>query len=221
MVTDIELIRTIESAPLRTARFVDLRDLGTNIWRTIDRLVEQGAVARLAHGVYTVPPDGLDGRTWRPTLEAAGLAVATARFGNRRAVLMGLGAARHWVAIPRAIGVTTIAVPGAGRPPIELDRGGRIHLIPRDIDRLDAVLERTELGPGLVTTPAQTLYDLAMKPAQGGMPDEAAGAVRNLAARVGGRDLAAVIDEHGRANAALRATLDVMEAEEAQHGIRT
>jgi hypothetical protein len=217
VVTDIDIVRTIERAPLRTVRYVDLRALGTNVWRNVDRLAEQGAATRLAHGVYTVPPDGRDGRTWRPTIEAAGLAVATARFGNRNAVLMGLGAARHWAAIPRAIGVTTVAVPEAGRPPVELDRGGRVYMIPRDVERLDAVLERTELGPALVTTPAQTIYDLTMKPAQGGMPNEAAAAVRNLRAQVRPEDLNAIVNAHGRANAALRTMLDEM-TEEARRG---
>jgi hypothetical protein len=130
---------------------------------------------------------------------------------------MGVGAARHWAAIPRAIGATTVAVPEAGRPPVELDGGGRVHLIPRDLDRLNAVLETTELGPALVTTPAQTLYDLTMKPAQGGMPDEAAAAARNLQAQVRVEDLQAVVDSSGRANAALRTMLKAMD-QEARHG---
>ena len=148
------------------------------MWQTLDR-PDQGAVTRLTHGTYAVPPDGGDGRTWRPTLEAAGLAGATARFGNRNAILIGLGAARHWAAIPRAIGVTAVAVPEARWPPVELDQGGRVHQIPRDIDRLQAVLETTELGPALVTTPAQTLYDLTMKPAQGRVPEEADAAAQS------------------------------------------
>ncbi|WP_243073821.1 hypothetical protein [Microbacterium sp. SS28] len=139
--------------------------------------------------------------------------MATVRFGNRNAILMGLGAARHWTAIPRAIGVTTIAVPAAGRPAVELDYGGEVHLIPRDLDRLDAVLERTELGQALVTTPAQTLYDLMMKPAQGGMPDEAAAAVQNLRVRVNPVDLRNVVQAHGRANATVRTVLNGMERE--------
>ena len=217
MVQDVDALRAVERAPLRTVRPQDLDPLLTHARRTINRLAEAGALARLAKGVYTVPPDGRDGRTWRPTIETAGLAVATARFGNRNAVLMGLGAARHWAAIPRAIGVTTVAVPEAGRPPVELERGGRVHLIPRDLDRLDAVLEITELGPALVTTPAQTLYDLTMKPAQGGMPDEAAAAARNLRARVRVEDLRAIVDTHGRANAALRTMLKAID-QEARHG---
>lgn len=217
MAQDVDALRAIERAPLRTVRPQDLDPILTHARRTLNRLAETGALVRLVQGVYTVPPDGGDGRTWRPTIEAAGLAVATARFGNRRVVLMGLGAARHWAAIPRAIGVTTVAVPEAGRPPVELDRGGRVYMIPRDVERLDAVLERTELGPALVTTAAQTLYDLTMKPAQGGMPDEAAAAIRNLRAQVRPEDLNAIVNAHGRANAALRTMLDEM-TEEARHG---
>ncbi len=125
--------------------------------------------------------------------------MATARFGNRNAVLMGLGAARHWAAIPRAIGVTTVAIPEAGRPPVSLDTGGMVHLVPRDIDRLDAVLEQNELGRALVTTPAQTLYDLLMKPRQGGMRDEAVAAARQLSGHVMPADLRRVVDTFGRA----------------------
>ncbi|MEV8360300.1 hypothetical protein [Microbacterium sp. NPDC076895] len=218
MATDIDLLRTIERAPMRTARYADLRGLGTNVWRTLDGLVEQGAVARLAHGVYTVPPDGADGRTWKPTLEAAGLAVATARFGNRNAVLMGIGAARFWAAIPRAIGATTAAVPKAGQAPVELEHGGILHLIPRDLHKLHAGLERTELGDALVTTPAQTAYDLLMKPKQGGMPAAALAAARDLRGQIRAADLAHVVERWGRANTAVRQMLRDLERNEAADG---
>lgn len=211
MPTDIDLIRAIERAPMRTARYAELRELGSNVWRTLDALVEQGAVTRLAHGVYAVPPGGLDGRTWKPTLEAAGLAVATARFGHRNGVLMGIGAARFWAAIPRAIGVTTVAVPEAGRPPVELDHGGTLCLIPRELTKLRAAVEETELGDGLVTTPAQTLYDLLMKSKQGGMPDEAVAATRNFRSQVDAGDFADIVDLWGRANDAVRRTLRDLE----------
>jgi predicted transcriptional regulator of viral defense system len=214
MADDVEILRIIERAPLRTMRYAELRGFGSNVWRNIDRLTERGALTRLAHGVYTAPPDGRDGRTWRPTIEAAGLAIATARFGNRNAILMGLGAARHWAAIPRAIGVTTVAVPVAGRPPVELDRGGRVYMIPRKLARIDATVQTTELGPALVTRPAQTIYDLLMKPAQGGMPEEAAAAARNLVGGILPVDLQDVIDANGRANAAVRKLLDEMLREE-------
>ena len=64
-----------------------------------------------------------------------------------------------------------------------------------------------------ITRPAQTLYDLIMKPAQGGMPDEAAAAVQNLRVRVNHIDLGHVVQEHGRANAAVRTMLNDMEKE--------
>jgi hypothetical protein len=214
MSNDLNALRTIERAPLRTVRPLDLEPEFAHARRTVARLVDAGALTRLAHGVYIAPPDGRDGRRWRPTLEAAGLALATARFGDRNAVLMGLGAARHWAAIPRAIAVTTVAIPEAGRPPVVLDTGGTVHLIPRDLDRLDAVLEQNELGRALVTTPAQTLYDLLMKPGQGGMRDEAFAAARNLEARVRPGDLWRVVDIFGRANVAVRGVLDAMERKE-------
>ncbi|MBD3751512.1 MAG: hypothetical protein IE935_03520 [Micrococcales bacterium] len=218
MATDIELLRAIERAPMRTARYADLRGLGTNVWRTLDGLVEQGAVARLAHGVYMVPPDGADGRTWKPTLEAAGLAVATARFGNRNAVLMGIGAARYWAAIPRAIGATTVAVRKAGQAPVELEHGGILHLIPRDLPKLHAGLERTELGDALVTTPAQTAYDLLMKPKQGGMPEAALDAAQDLRGQIRAADLAHVVELCGRANTAVRRMLRDLERNEVADG---
>lgn len=211
---ELEVVQAIARAPMRTMRYEDLRQLGANVWRTADRLVDMGVFMRLAKGVYTATPDGRDGRRWRPTLETAGLALATARFGNRQAVLMGVGAARYWTAIPRAIGVTTVAITKAGRPPVELDRGGRVHLIPRDLARLDTVVERTELGQGLVTTPAQTMYDLMMKPNQGGMPEEAEAAVRNLRDRVPRDELREVVDGHGRANARVRTMIEEMRDEE-------
>jgi hypothetical protein len=211
MPTDLDLIRAIERAPMRTARYAALRTHGTNVWRTLDTLAEQGAITRLAQGVYTVPPGGEDGRTFKPALEAAGLAVATARFGTRNAVLMGLGAARFWAAIPRAIAVTTVAVPAAGRRPVKLDQGGTVHLIPRELARLQAAVEATELGDGLVTTPAQTAYDLLMKPNQGGMPDEAIAAARGLRGQIDAADLADVIDRWGRANADVRRLLRDLE----------
>lgn len=211
MANDVDALRAIERAPLRTVRPQDLESNLAHARRTIARLVERGALVRLAKGVYAAPPEGRDGRQWRPTLEAAGLAVATARFGNRNAVLMGLGAARHWAAIPRAIGVTAVAIPEAGRPPVTLDTGGIVRLIPRDIDRLDVVLEQNELGRALVTTRAQTLYDLLMKPRRGGMPDEAWAAARYLRGQVRPADLRRVVDTLGRANAAVRETLNGME----------
>jgi hypothetical protein len=94
-----------------------------------------------------------------------------------------------------------------------MTHGGVVHLIPRNLARLDAVLERTELGQGLVTMPAQTMYDLMMKPNQGRMPQAAEAAVVNLRARVTRDELLEVVEETGRATMRIRAMLDEMRDE--------
>ncbi len=206
MVTDADIVRTFARAPLRTARLKVLAGYGTNTWRTVDRLVDEGALTRLVHGVYTAPPDGRDGRTWKPPLEAAALAVATARFGPRNAALMGVSAARHWAAIPRAIGEATVAVPRGGYAPAELDAGGEVRFVPRDLQRLNLILERTALGDGLVTTPAQTLFDLLVRRTPDDLVKETEGAIRNLMAQVDVTEFEQITGAH-RTNAQVRQAL--------------
>lgn len=203
---DLELVRTIARAPLRTMRFRDLEALGSNTWRQLDSLVDSGALLRLAHGIYTAPPDGRDARQWRPGLESAGLAIATARHGERRAVLMGIGAARHWGAIPRAVGRTVVAVPTAGHRPVSVGDGW-VHFVQRDLDLLDAVLETTELGPALVTTPEQTHVDLLMRPAQGGSADTSLAAAQQLIPQLVLEDYRELVRAAPRTNDAVRRTL--------------
>lgn len=112
-------------------------------------------------------------------------------------------------AIPRAIAVTTVAVPTL-RQPVRLDGGGTVHMIPRDLDRVEAQLEDTELGEGLVTTPRQTMYDLLMRPNQGKLPDAARDAARNFRGHVSGDDLAEICEWYGRANDAVRNALSLL-----------
>lgn len=192
MAKKIDLLRTIERAPMRTVRYADVKSLASNVWRDLGALVETGAVVRLAHGVYTAPPDGRDGRSWTPSLESAGLALATARQGNRNAILMSLGAARYWGAIPRAIANTVIAIPAAGIRPISVG-GGTIHFVARDIDRVEASVERTELGMGLITTRAQTLFDLLMRPRLGENTAAAEEGARNLISQVDPEEFTEII----------------------------
>lgn len=203
MAQAIATFQYIASAPLRTRRFNDLKHLGTNMWRLLDDLVDQGVLARLAYGIYTAPPDGRSSKAWRPGLETAGLAIATARHGERSVALMGIGAARHWSAIPRAIGSTVIAVPTAGRRPIDTS-SGRIHFVQRDLSQVDAVLEQTELGPALITTPEQTLFDLLMRPHQGGEVDSAHAAAQQIIPQVSPADFEEIIGSHSRINDAVR-----------------
>lgn len=208
MAGPIDVLRAVERAPLRTMRYEDARVLGGNAWRVLDGLVERGALVRLAHGIYTAPPNGLDGRTWKPGLEAAGLAVAAARFGPRNAILMGIGAARHWGAVPRAIANTVIAVPHAGRRAVHT-ASGTVHLVPRELDRVDATLEMTELGRALIATPEQTLFDLLMRPEQGSEVEEAREAARSLRQMVDGADYGEILTRAARTNKAARDAMHV------------
>ena len=216
MADDVDIVRAIARAPLHTLRLRDLRNPGTNTWRAVDRLAEQGALTRLVHGVYTAPPDGRDGRTWKPPFEAAALAIATARYGARQAALMGVSAARHWGAIPRAIGVAQVAVPRGGYAPATLDRGGIVRFIPRDLGRLDLVVERTALGDGMVTTLAQTLFDLLVRPDHDGLADEIAGAVRNLVPRVQVAEFEQIAGRHTKRGAAVEKMIDELRERDAE-----
>lgn len=207
MARDTDVLRAIERAPLRTVRLKALTEFGPNIWRVLDRLAEQGAVKRLTQGIYTVPPGGRDARRWKPPIEEAGIAIAVARFGDRQAAMTDITAARHWAAMPRAIGVATIAVPRAGYAPVTLDDGGTVRFIPRKLDELDLALERIGQGDALVTTLAQTLFDLLMRPDRAGLPEEAIQAAANLQPRVTARDLEFVTAQAKRVNDRVREAL--------------
>lgn len=174
----------ITRAPLRTVRPVMLRDHSSNPERDLVRLRDAGRLVQIAHGTYTAKPDTIDrGQAWQPPLEEAAMAYATAQFGNRVPVLAGIGAARFHHAIPRAIGVTVIAVPEQHRP-MTLQIGGRVIFTRTNVDRLDARTERGALGPMLVTTPEQTLIDILQRPDLGGMPTDALAAATALRDRV-------------------------------------
>jgi predicted transcriptional regulator of viral defense system len=147
------------------------------------RLERRGAVHRLAHGYYVVVPQEYVGTGWMPALEAAAAGIATADLGPANAILMGVSAARLHGAIPRAIDTAVVAVP-AQRAAIKLaDRAATVRFVKRETARLDAERMSTELGPTLVTTPEQTILDLARRPDLGDAEDEVPGAVRILIAR--------------------------------------
>lgn len=212
MAADVDILRAVSRAPLRTLRLKDVPELVRNTWRTTDRLVEQGALVRLTRGVYTAPPDGSDGRAWKPPLEAAALALATARFGAREVALMGVSAARHWVAIPRAIGVATVAVPRRGYAPIRIEGGGLVKFVPRKMDALELVLEHTGLGEGLVTTPAQTLFDLLGRMDRDGLDGEVADAIENITPQAKPEEFAEIVSRARMVPARARDMLKRLEA---------
>ena len=167
--------------PMSSARAGDLSD--DFMWprQELKRLTDTGAVTRLAQGVYTLTPLGAR-PGWLPELEVAAMAWATATYGDRIPVLMGLGAARFRGVIPRAIGVTVVALPVQHRP-MEI-AGGRVVFVARNVEALRARTETTELGEMLVSTPEQTFVDLVARPGLGGMATEADAAAHHLSSRV-------------------------------------
>lgn len=154
-------------APLRTVRTGVLGDVYANPHKEAGALVKRGILHRLAYGFYCEVPAAADPARWKPTLEAAAAGIATAAYGDRVPVLMGLTAARMHQALPRAIGQAYVAVP-VQRRPIELaDRRATVTFVTRDVARLDAELMTTDLGPALVTTREQTALDLAKRDPDG------------------------------------------------------
>ncbi len=173
----------VAQAPMRTVRPVMLREVYANPEKELVRLQANGLVVRIAHGTYVAKPDTVaPDETWKPPFEEAAMAYATAAYGDRVPVLVGLGAARHWHAVPRAIGVTVIAVPEQHRP-VTLRTGGRIVFTVRRAGNVDAVPAQVGLGTMLVARVEQTLVDLVLHPGLGGMPHEAEAAARVLAVR--------------------------------------
>lgn len=155
----------IAARPMRAVRPADLNDVYVNPRAVLRRQAETGRVRRLAHGVYVaVPDDAHDPKRWRPAFEAAAGAIGTALFGDRQAVMMGLAAARLHRVVPRAHARAELAV-GRRHAQVRLtDRDhGVVKFVRRDLDELDVQPMRTELGTMLVTTPEQTLVDLAME----------------------------------------------------------
>lgn len=174
----------ITTAPLRTVRPVMLEQTYANPRKELSRMQDNGVIVKIAPGTYTAKPDTIPaGIAWRPDLEDAAMAYATAQYGDRVPILYGIGAARFHHAIPRAIGATVIAVPEQHRP-VELAGGGRIVFTTTDTDKLAARYERGTLGGYMVTTPEQSLVDLLRRPALGGMPAAANEAIEALVASV-------------------------------------
>ncbi len=156
-----DVVRRAVRAPLRTIRTAELAFAYAHPRQEAREFERLGLLHRLAHGIYCAVPPESDPMTWRPTLEAASAAVATALYGDRVPVLTGLTAARMHRALPRAIGVGYVAVPTRRRALRLADREGEIRFVMRAVSELDAVAMATELGQTLVTTAEQTVLDLA------------------------------------------------------------
>ncbi|MCL2666771.1 MAG: type IV toxin-antitoxin system AbiEi family antitoxin [Micrococcales bacterium] len=179
-----------------------LRGLYANPEKELVRLRANGLVVRIAYGTYVAKPDTVAPETpWKPLFEEAAMGYATAAYGDRVPILVGLGAARHWHAIPRPIAVTVVAVPEQHRP-VTLETGGRVVFAVRQPGTTDAIPVQASLGTMLVARIEQTLVDLVLRPDLGGMPDEAKAAAQALTSRADPQRLDMVLDNCPAAAAA-------------------
>jgi predicted transcriptional regulator of viral defense system len=167
-------------APLRTVRAADASVAYAYPGPELARLADRGLLQRVANGYYIVVPQDMVGRRWIPSLEAAAAGIASAIYGPEYVVLMGISAARALGAIPRALATAVVAVPKQHRPIRLKDRPSVVRFIKRTTDRLDAERIETPLGAALVTTPEQTVLDLAHRPQLGDAEDDVPSAVAEL-----------------------------------------
>ena len=165
---------------MRTFRPQDVAHVYAHPRPELARLTDKGLLHRAAPGYYIVVPQDQVGRHWVPGLEAAAAGIASAIYGADHIALMGVSAARLLGAIPRALATAVLAVPRAHRP-IELsDRDATVRFVQRDTSVLDVERVETSLGAALVTSPEQTLLDLARRPLLGNAENEIPVAVANL-----------------------------------------
>jgi predicted transcriptional regulator of viral defense system len=195
----------LASAPLRTIHAEDAGATYAFPGPELARLADRGLLQRVAHGYYVIVPQDMIGREWVPSLEATAAGIASAIYGANNAVLMGISAARVLGAIPRALATAVVAVPDQHRPIRLKDRQSVVRFVKRDTDRLDAERIETPLGPAIVTTPEQTLLDLAHRPQLGDAPDEAPAAIRMLYQRSNHQRLEALAADQRRTASLRRA----------------
>lgn len=170
----------LAKAPLRTVRAQTARTTYAHPGPELARLAERGVLHRVAIGYYVVVPQDMVGQRWLPELEAAAAGIASAIYGPENAILMGISAARALGAIPRALATAVVAVPKQHRPISLVDRSAVVQFVKRGTDTLDAERVQTQLGPALVTTPEQTILDLAHRPQLGNVEVDIPDAVAAL-----------------------------------------
>jgi predicted transcriptional regulator of viral defense system len=161
----------------------DLADRWARPKEALRRLGASGILRPVAHGYWLVPPaERLTDPAWRPEPEAIALALAAADYGVDKVALMGVSAARHHGALPRAVSVAVVAVPRQ-RPPLDT-AFGRVVFVFRDVDRLALEPAETPLVTAMVTDVEQTLLDLADRPGLGAVdPRQVGEAIGGLAVR--------------------------------------
>lgn len=172
----------LAQAPLRTLRPRDVSAYA-HPRAQLARLESRGLLHRLAEGFYAVVPQDRVGVNWMPTLEGAAAGIAAAEFGAGRYALMGMTAARVHRVVPRAIAFATVAAPRRREALKLIDRAANIRFLVRDIDGMQVEMLQTDMGGCLVTTPEQTVLDLAHLRSLGKMEAEVDAAIRALLPR--------------------------------------
>lgn len=171
------------ASPLRTFRTGQANRTYAHPGPEVARLHERGLLHRLADGYYVVVPQEMVGRTWKPDLEAAAVGIGSAIYGPDNVVAMGVSAARLHGVIPRALAAAVVAAPRQHRPIALSDRQAVVTFVKRDTNTLDAERIETKLGSMLVTTPEQTVLDLAHRPTLGDSKSDVPAAVVALYVR--------------------------------------
>lgn len=182
----------------------DLSEVYAHPRPEVARLVRAGLLAPLARGYYAcVPADRRHDPSWRPDLQAAALGIGQADAGTEGAVLMHVSAARLLGALPRQVDIAVVALDRPRAPLPVLD--GMVFFVRRNLAAIDLRSVTTVLGPGLITTPEQTLLDVAHRPGLAGVdPAVAATAVRALTSAVDWPTAARLADAQRRRATLLR-----------------
>jgi predicted transcriptional regulator of viral defense system len=193
-------------APMKTIRPADAAHTYAHPRPQLARLTERGLLHRLADGYYVVVPQDMVGSSWMPGLETAAAGISSAIYGPDDIVVMGVSAARLHGVMPRALATATVAVPAQHRPIALSDRRAVIRFVTRNTHAIDAKRFDTELGSTLVTTPEQTILDLAHRPKLGDAEVDIAAAVAALYERSNQDRLQALAVEQRRMESLQRAT---------------
>lgn len=166
----------------RVLKPADFHGTYANPWEEFARLKRTGVLAKLAHGYYLLIPEEQRAGYWAPEVEGVALGIAVADYGRDLVALMGPAAARVLGAIPRALATATVAVPR--QRPVLTTTAGQVQFVTRTVERLDTQRVATDITTGWVTTPEQTVLDLADRPNLGGITPATAGeAIMTLAGR--------------------------------------
>jgi predicted transcriptional regulator of viral defense system len=196
---------SLAAYPLGTFRPAQAKHTYAHPAAEVARLHEHGLLHRLADGYYVVVPPAMVAQGWMPGLETAAAGIASAIYGPDDIVVMGVSAARLHGAIPRALATATVAVPEQHRRIALSDRPAAIRFVKRNTQSIDAERYDTELGPTLVTTPEQTILDLAHRPGLGDAEIDVPSAVAALYERSDEDRLQTLATEQRRRASLLRA----------------